>query len=276
MAGDRDNGKLPDDEGLRAFLGTGFGVEAARDPMVAARETMRPEPPKRFYSQAGLEEREGGFALTLDGKLARTPARNLLMLKDRVLAEALAAEWQAQDTHIDPAAMPLTRLVNVALDRMADAMEPTREEIAAYAGNDMLLYRAETPDKLVERQARVWNPVLDWASERLGASLRTGTGIIHVPQDAAALEAIAAHLEGETDPPRLVALHVVTTLTGSAILALALSHGALDANGAWDAAHLDEDFQIELWGQDDEALARRAFRRREYDAAALVLKRPRG
>jgi chaperone required for assembly of F1-ATPase len=273
MGGDGDKDKLPDDGSLRSFLGTGFGVEAARDPMVAARETMRAEPPKRFYSQAGLEERDGGFALTLDGRLARTPARNLLMLRDRILAGALAAEWQAQGTHIDPAAMPLTRLVNVALDRMGDAMEPTREEIAAYAGNDMLLYRAETPDSLVERQARVWNPVLDWAAVRLGARLSTGAGIIHVPQDEAALASITAHLAGEGDPLRLVALHVVTTLTGSAILALALAEGALDANGVWDAAHLDEDFQIGLWGQDDEALARRAFRRAEYDAAALVLSR---
>jgi chaperone required for assembly of F1-ATPase len=271
--GDGDKGKLPEDDSLRAFLGTGFGVEAARDPMVAARETMRPEPPKRFYRQAGLEERDGGFALTLDGRLARTPARGLLMLKDRVLAEALAAEWQAQGTHVDPAAMPLTRIVNVALDRMGDAMEATRKEIAAYAGSDMLLYRAETPERLVERQARIWNPVLDWAADRLGARLRTGAGIVHVPQDEAALAGIAARLEGEGDPLRLVALHVVTTLTGSAILALALADGALDANGAWDAAHLDEDFQIELWGQDDEALARRAFRRAEYDAAALVLSR---
>jgi chaperone required for assembly of F1-ATPase len=274
MGDDRDNGELPEDEGLRAFLGRGFGVEAARDPMVAARETMRPEPPKRFYSQAGLEERDGGFALTLDGRPARTPARNLLMLKDRGLAEALAAEWQAQGTHIDPAAMPLTRLLNVALDRMGDAMGPTRDEIAAYAGNDMLLYRADAPDSLVERQARVWNPVLDWAAGQLGARLRTGAGIIHVPQDEAALAAIAAHLAGEADPLRLVALHVVTTLTGSAILALALAGGALDPDGAWDAAHLDEDFQIGLWGHDDEALARRAFRRAEYDAAALVLSRP--
>jgi chaperone required for assembly of F1-ATPase len=266
-----DDGR--EDDKLRAFLGAGFGVEAARDPMVAARETMRPGPPKRFYKEAGLEQREGGFALTLDGRLAHTPARNLLMLKNRSLAEALAAEWQAQGTHIDPAAMPLTRLVNVALDRMGDAMEPVREEIAAYAGNDLLLYRADAPESLVERQARIWDPVLDWAASTLGARLRTGVGIIHVPQDKAALERIAAHLAGEADPLRLTALHVVTTLTGSAMLALALAGRAIDANGAWDAAHLDEDFQIELWGQDDEALARRAFRRAEYDAATLVLAR---
>ncbi|MGL4727298.1 MAG: ATP12 family chaperone protein [Bosea sp. (in: a-proteobacteria)] len=261
----------PPDDSLRTFLGAELSPSEPRDPMVSARENKARELPKRFYEKVGLEQREDGYALTLDGRLARTPARKLLMVSDKALAEALVAEWAAQGTHIDPGMMPLTRLINVGLDRMPLAMAESRAEIARYAGNDMLLYRADSPERLVERQNMLWNPVLAWAETMLGARFVTGIGIIHVPQDSAALAAVEAHLENHDDPLALTALHVVTTLTGSALLALALAEGAFPANQLWDAAHADEDFQIALWGEDDEALARRAFRRCEYDAAALVL-----
>jgi chaperone required for assembly of F1-ATPase len=271
MADESD--KNPADDSLRAFLGAELAPHEPRDPMVSARETSRPELPKRFYDKVSLEPREEGYALTLDGRTARTPARKLLMVSDKALAEALAAEWAAQDTHIDPAAMPLTRLINVGLDRMPLAMAESRADIARYAGNDMLFYRADAPERLVQWQIRLWNPVLEWAQTMLGVRFTTGIGIVHLRQEEASLAAVAAHLERCDDPLVLTGLHVVTTLTGSALLALALREGAFPANQIWDAAHADEDFQIALWGDDDEALARRAIRRREYDAAALVLSR---
>jgi chaperone required for assembly of F1-ATPase len=261
------------DESLRAFLGATPGPGEAPDPMVAARGAMRPQLPKRFYAEAGLAAREDGFALTLDGRPARTPGRRPLALADRALAEALRGEWAAQGERIDPGQMPLTRLVNVALDRMPDAMAATRDEIARYARSDLMFYRADSPERLVERQKALWDPALAWARDALGARFATGIGIVHVPQPPESLEAVAAHLERIDDPLALTALHIVTTLTGSALLALALGRGALSPNAVWDAAHVDEDVQIEIWGDDDEALARRAFRRREFDAAALVLAR---
>ncbi len=262
---------------------TAFGRSSAlaargerRDPMVAARETMRPEQPKRFYKNVGLtpiEDAQGHtlHALTLDGRMARTPARNRLAVQNRALAEALAAEWAAQAEIIDAATMPLTRLVNVALDRVPLAMDETRAEIASYAGNDLLFYRADAPEMLVARQIALWDPPLVWAARRFGAPFRTSVGILHVPQETAALAAIADSLAAIGDPLQLAALHVVTTLTGSALLALASAEGALSADAAWEAAHVDEDVQAEIWGADMEAAARRAYRRKEYDAAALVL-----
>ena len=183
----------------------------------------------------------------------------------------VAAEWERQRETIDPADMPLTRLMNSAIDGVAHTMAETRADILRYAGSDLLCYRAEEPDTLVARQAHAFDPVLRWAAETLGARLNVTAGIVHVAQPPEALAAIGAALEAYDDPAALAALSVMTTLTGSALLALAVAREFLPPEAAWRAAHVDEDFEIERWGEDAEALARRAARWREFEAAAVVV-----
>jgi chaperone required for assembly of F1-ATPase len=239
------------------------------DPVAATRRAMRPSLPRRFYRQAGLEDGEGGFLLVLDGRPVRTPSRRALAAPSRALATALAAEWDAQGETIDPATMPLTRLANAIIDGVVAAPAPVAAEIEKYLGSDLLFYRAAQPQALVERQARRWDPVLAWARDALGARFVLAQGVVHAAQPPAALAAARAAIPSE--PWRLGALHAITTLTGSALLALALLHGQLTVDDAWDAAHVDEDWNMEQWGRDAIALERRAARRAEMQAAATVL-----
>lgn len=239
------------------------------DPVEAARRAMRPPLPRRFYQQAAVEETDGGFRVVLDGRPVRTPARGFLVAPTRRLAEAIAAEWDAQGDTIDPASMPLTRLANSIIDGVAATPGPVAADIAKYLGSDLLFYRAEGPQRLVERQSYLWDPVLAWAREALGARFVLAEGVVHAAQPESAIAAARAVIPD--DPWRLGAVHVVTTLTGSALLALALLRGQLTADGAWTAAHVDEDWNMEQWGRDEIALARRAARRAELDAAATVL-----
>ena len=231
------------------------------------------ELPQRFYTQAQAVEEDGQFRLRLDGRPARTPARNALAVADRRLAEALEREWNAQGERIDPARMPVTRLVNSAIDGVAPRMEEVRADVLAYAGTDLLCYRAGEPERLAASQARHWDPVLAWAERRLGARFALAEGVMHVPQPADTLAAFAAALAAFQDQFRLAGLHVATTLSGSALLALALAEGEIGVEEAWTAAHVDEDWNMLLWGEDSEALARRARRLEECRAAALALGR---
>jgi chaperone required for assembly of F1-ATPase len=242
----------------------------ALDPIEAARRAMRPPLPRRFYEEAGVEEAEGGFRVVLDGRPVRTPARGFLVAPSRRLAEAIAAEWDAQRESIDPSTMPVTRLANSIIDGVVTAPAPVAADIAKYLGSDLLFYRADGPQRLVERQARLWDPVLAWARDALGARFVLAQGVVHAAQPESAITAARAAIPD--DPWRLGALHAITTLTGSAILALALLHGHLSADEAWEAAHVDEDWNMEQWGRDEVALARRAARRAEMDAAATVLR----
>jgi chaperone required for assembly of F1-ATPase len=239
------------------------------DPVEAARRAMRPPLPRRFSRQAGVEEAEGGFRVVLDRKPVRTPARDFLIAPSRQLADAIAAEWDAQGETIDPATMPLTRLANSIIDGVAAAPVPVAADVEKYLGSDLLFYRAEGPPRLVERQARLWDPVIAWAREALGARFVLAQGVVHAEQPQGAIA--AARTAIPDDAWRLGAVHVITTLTGSALLALALLRGHLTAEEAWVAAHVDEDWNMEQWGRDEIALARRAARRAELDAAALVL-----
>jgi chaperone required for assembly of F1-ATPase len=240
----------------------------AADPTEAARRAVRPSLRKRFYTTASAGEAEP-CAVLLDGKPVRTPARRPLAAPSRALAEAIAAEWDAQRDVIDPARMPLTRLANSIIDAVADAPEPVAAEIAKYVASDLMCYRAGEPSGLVERQARHWDPVLAWVRDTFGATFVLAQGVIHVAQPEAALAAIRAALP--RDPWRLGALHVVTTLTGSGLLALALDRGRLTVDEAWQAAHVDEDWNMDLWGRDALALERRVYRFGEMQAAAQVL-----
>jgi len=239
------------------------------DPIEAARRALRPPLPRRFYQKAGVEEAEGRFRVVLDGRPVRTPARGFLVAPSRRLAEVIAAEWNSQGKTIDPATMPLTRLANSIIDGVVAAPAPVAADIAKYLGSDLLFYRADGPQRLVERQARLWDPVLAWAREALGARFVLAQGVVHTAQPEAAI--VAARAAIANDPWRLGALHAITTLTGSALLALALLHGHLTPDAAWDAAHVDEDWNMEQWGRDEIALTRRAARRAEMDAAAAVL-----
>jgi chaperone required for assembly of F1-ATPase len=239
-------------------------------PMQRAQRLMRPELPKRFYKSAEAAKQEGGYGVLLDGRAVRTPAKSLVLVPDEKLALALAEEWNRQVEVIDPEKMPLTRLVNSGIDGVAREKDAVRAEIVKYAASDLLCYRAEGPDRLVVRQREKWDPVLDWMEERFGARFRLAEGIVFVDQPKEALNVVDAALEG-IDVFQLAAASVVTTLTGSALLALALLEQRLSAGEAWAAAHVDEDWNAELWGEDEEAAERRARRFAEMSAAARVI-----
>jgi chaperone required for assembly of F1-ATPase len=259
---------------MRELLGDILSA-APLDPTESARRAMRPQLRRRFYKDVSVAEGEGAFALQLDGRPVRTPARRALAAPTRQLAEMVAAEWQAQEEFIMPAAMPLTRLANSIVDGVADKPEAVAAEISAYLATDLVFYRASSPEELAERQAAAWDPVLDWAREVLGASFVLGEGLIHVAQPEPALAAARAAIPRDATDARelwrLGALHAITTLTGSALLALALLHGRLAAESAWEAAHVDEDWNMEFWGRDEPALVRRALRFAEMQAAGQVL-----
>jgi chaperone required for assembly of F1-ATPase len=245
------------------------------DPVTASRRNMRPSLRKRFYDQVSVEQDESGYVLHLDGRPVRTPARRPLSTPTHVLAEALAAEWRAQREFIDPAAMPLTRLANSVIDAVAQTLAPVAAEVEKYLGTDLVFYRVESPEGLVSAQSAAWDPVLDWAREALGARFICSAGLTFVPQPEAALNAAAATIPRDVsnsrDLWRLGAVHVLTTLSGSALIALAVLHGRLSSEQAWAAAHVDEDWNMKTWGRDEQALARRAARFAELQAAATVL-----
>ncbi len=250
------------------------------DPLESARRGSRPALRKRFYGQAAAGARgTGGFPVLLDGKEVRTPARRLLAAPTPELAAALAAEWDAQKDAIDPARMPLTRLANAVIDAVGDAPAAVADEVAKYLASDLVCYRAEAPEGLVACQSALWDPVLAWARDALGAHFIQVQGVMFAEQPAAALAAARARIPGEANNTkeiwRLGAVSSVTALTGSALLALALAHGAIDVNAAWAAAHVDEDWQMQQWGRDEIALERRAFRFTEMQAAASVLRHAR-
>jgi chaperone required for assembly of F1-ATPase len=227
--------------------------------------------PKRFYKDVAIkDEGNGASSLLLDGKPVRTPAKAHLALPTRALAEAVAEEWRAQLDRIDPLTMPLTKLANSAIDGVKGRERAVIDDILNYAGSDLFCYRAEGPKALVASQTKHWDPVLAWAKSALDAPLALAEGVVHVGQPEASLDRIRRELEG-LDPFSLAALHLMTTLTGSALLALAVAKGKLTPEEAWQAAHVDEDFQISQWGEDAEAAKRRAHRRRDFDAAARLL-----
>jgi chaperone required for assembly of F1-ATPase len=226
---------------------------------------------KRFYKDvATKDEAKVGVALLLDGKPVRTPGKLPLALPSRAFAEAVADEWRAQGERIDPSSMPLTRLANSAIDGVPRREQAVIDDILAFAGSDLLCYRAEGPRGLIEAQAKHWDPVLAWAREVLHAPLLFSEGVVHVAQPEASLARLREQFAGR-DAFSLAALHVLTSLSGSALLALAVALGRLTPEEAWAAAHVDEDFQISQWGEDEEARARRENRWRDFAAAARML-----
>jgi chaperone required for assembly of F1-ATPase len=238
------------------------------DPAEAARRNMRALK-RRFYARVEVRPEAAGAAILLDGRPVRTPARRALAAPAAALAEAIAAEWEAQREFIEPAAMPLTRLANTIIDGVAAAPDEIAREVAAYLGSDLVCYRATTPEQLVARQAAHWDPIIAFASDTLGASFAVRSGVIHAAQPAGAVATARAHIPRH--PWRLGAVHAITTLTGSALIALGVASGAISREAAWAAAHVDEDWNLQQWGRDELALKHRAYRFAEMAAAAKVL-----
>jgi chaperone required for assembly of F1-ATPase len=237
---------------------------------VPGRESLKPVLPKRFYKDAAVEQRDGKFLILLDGRGVKTPKKRDLALPTQTLADAIAVEWAEQGERIDPATMPLTRIANTAIDAVADHMVAVADDIQAFAGNDLTCYRAEGPEALVRRQSDAWDPVLDWAKTTLGADFLVVQGIVPIEQPASSIAAVGKAIEG-AGPFRLAALHMMTTLTGSALIALAHALGRLTLEEAWAAAHVDETWQAEQWGWDAEAQARARHRKEEFSAASRAL-----
>jgi chaperone required for assembly of F1-ATPase len=242
------------------------------NPVRRAQKAMLQPMPKRFYSHAGVEEQGGQFVVVLDGKPVKTPARKPLAFPTQRAAELVAAEFEAQENEINPVTMPFTRLANTAIDGVANEIGAVLSDIQRFCANDLLCYRAAAPAALVRRQADIWDPYLDRARTRHCVRLVLAEGVMHVEQPTASVDAFAQALKPHADPLNLACLHAMTTLTGSAILALAVAEGEASADDAWQAAHLDEDWTNDKWGADDEAEARRAARWADMDAAARMLK----
>ena len=245
--------------------------EAGRSPS-AGPGSAKSEPslPKRFYDEVAVKAEGGGVGVLLDGRPVRTPGKALFVVPNQALAEAIGDEWRGQGLRIDPATMPLTRLANSVIDGVKGHEEAVIGDILNYAGSDLICYRAEGPKGLATLQTRHWDPIVAWAKRDLGVPMRLAEGVMHVAQAPSSLDALGKRLAG-FDPWSLAALHVMTGLSGSALLALAVALGRLSPEEAWAAAHVDEDWQISQWGEDEEAKVRRESRWRDFAAAARML-----
>ena len=243
--------------------------QAPLDPQEAARRGTRAPQRKRFYTEACVLEAEGGFAVALDGKVIRTPSGRPLVVPSREIADAIAAEWAAQKETLAPLTMPLTRLANSVVEGVLERVGVVRDDVAKYLKTDLLFYRASHPEALTAREAEHWDPVLFWAADTLGAHFILSEGIVHVSQPEQAVEVARAALP--EDPWSVAAVHVITTVTGSALLALALLHHARNPDQVWAAAYVDEDWNAEQWGIDGEVAERRAARLVDFTAAVKLL-----
>jgi chaperone required for assembly of F1-ATPase len=225
---------------------------------------------KRFYKTVSVAPGEGGFGVLLDGKPVKTPARNQLELPTEKLANAIAAEWQAQGDEVVATAMPLLRLANSVIDGVAANREGVIDAILRFGENDLLCYRAHQPPELAVRQRSGWDPVLDWARQRFGAHMTVAQGLTHVDQSAEALTALRQALDG-FDAFTLGALHVVASITGSTVLALAVAEGKVSGSQAFVLSRIDEAYQAEKWGEDAEAVKRATALAHELDKAVELI-----
>lgn len=226
---------------------------------------------KRFWKAARVEQVEGGWLVRLDDRPVRTPARRLCVVPVAGMADGVAAEWDAQGERIDPLSMPLTRAASTCLDRVMPELDAVRRSVAGYGGTDLLCYRAPEPAELAERQARGWDPLLEWAAEALGARLAVGEGVMHIAQPPEAVEGLASEVRA-LDAWELTALSELTTLSGSLVLALAACHGRLEPAEAWRLSRIDEQWNIEQWGEDAEAARQTERREADFMAAAELLR----
>jgi len=254
------------------IFGSWFADETpARNPMKLAQSAMRPPLPKRFYQTASALAESSRFYLLLDGRKSHTPGRNPIALTSEAAANLIVAEWRSQKEVIDPAEMHATRMVNAGIDRVAAKRPEVVQEIARYGKSDLLCYRADTPDRLVELQRLAWDPPLAWARRELGLKLDLAEGVMFQQQPEETLAEIERRIFEITDPVALAAMHTITSLSGSVILGLALCHGWMSAEAAFNASELEADFTAEVWGIDLEAAAHRVRRKAEFMTAAALL-----
>lgn len=225
---------------------------------------------KRFYKTATVDESDGGFGILLDGRAVKSPGKRLLSMPARSLAEAVAAEWEAQGEQVDAKSMPMMTFAATTVDRVTPQRSHVVEEISGFGGTDLVCYRADAPRELAERQIAAWDPLLDWADGRYGARLAVTTGLMPIDQDAAALRALQTQVEAVPDW-ELAPLHTITTVSGSLIIGLAVLADHLDAEQAFEIGQLDESYQIDRWGMDREAEQRRRNLRTELQEAGRFL-----
>ncbi|MCV2865953.1 ATP12 family chaperone protein [Albidovulum sediminicola] len=226
---------------------------------------------KRFWTEASARPCEGGWGVWLDERQVRTPAKAPLVVPTQPLALAIAQEWQAQESAVDPMSMPLTRAANAAVDKVSAQFEEVAELIAAYGASDLLCYRAEGPEGLVARQSAGWDPLLDWARSELGAPLSTGPGVVPLEQPGQSIGALAREVR-RLSPFELTALHEFVGISGSLVLGLAIHHGRLTAEEALTLSRIDECWQAELWGEDEEAAAVATKKAADFMSAHNFLK----
>lgn len=240
-----------------------------------AQAPKRADLPKRFYRDVGVAETNAGYAVSLDRRSPRTPGQKPVVVAHRALAEAMAQEWAGQGDFIDPETMPVVRLINSAIEAGPERLVALREEVVKYAGTDLMLYRADAPAELVAEQERLWDEALVRLARHFSVAFQPTIGILHQAQPEATLRTLAQSLETATliEAAALVSL---TGLTGSGLLVLGLREHLMTPEEVWEAAHVDEDHNIRLWGAVAEATERRQKRRREFDAALLVLTIERG
>ena len=222
---------------------------------------------KRFYKEASVGADNG---VLLDGRPVRTPGRAPLAPPSADLAEAIADEWNEQAETIDPRSMPLTGLANAAIDRIAPAMDSFAHGLAIYGESDLICYRAAGPAPLVARQAELWDPILGWARDRYDITFEVTSGITHKPQPPETLQRLAAAVAAR-NPFELAGLSPLVTVSGSLVIGLALAEGAISLDTAWAAAALDEQWQLDQWGADEEAMKALAGRRADFAAASRFL-----
>ncbi|MEJ6404089.1 ATP12 family chaperone protein [Yoonia sp. 2307UL14-13] len=222
---------------------------------------------KRFWKAAQVAPLDGGFTVQLDTRTVKTPAKAALKLPTEAMAHAIAAEWDAQVDFIDPRTMPVTRAANAAIDKVGAQREEVVASLAEYGDSDLLCYRAAGPEGLIGRQAAGWDPLLDWAAETFGARLWVGEGVMHVAQDPAVLDKLRRQVDS-FDNFALAGVHDLISLSGSLILALAVTRDRLNPDEAWSLSRIDEDWQIAQWGDDEEASAAAAVKRQAFLDAA--------
>ncbi|MFK7875088.1 MAG: ATP12 family chaperone protein [Paracoccaceae bacterium] len=226
---------------------------------------------KRFWTQATVAAHDNGFAVELDGRSVKTPAKQLLTLPTHALADAIAQEWDAQDKVVAPDTMPLTRLANSALDKVSVQLEDVAALLAEYGGSDLLCYRAVGPEALIDRQKAAWDPLLAWASRALAVDLHQQIGVMPIAQPAESLTKIDEHT-ALFDAWQLTAFHEFVTLTGSWVIGMACVIGSYPAQDLWDSAMVDDIFQAEIWGQDEEAVDVRARKQAAFLTADRFLR----
>ena len=207
---------------------------------------------KRFWKSVSVEEVANGFAVRLDAMAVMTPGKRVLAMPTREMAERVAAEWDAQADKVDPLSMPWTRSANTALDKIATQRTEVEGHLIGYAGTDLLSYRAEDPEELALRQSRAWDPLLDWVAQRFDVRLAVTRGIMPVAQRPDVLSRLSHEMTGMTDF-QLTGFHDIVTLSGSFVLALSVVHERAEAAEIWALSRIDEDWQIEQWGEDEEA-----------------------